>query len=361
MSNLKAEPVLRLGSKTASNDSPTIFIADLAANHDGSLDRAKELIRLAAQAGADVVKFQHFRASEIVSDHGFRQLGSKLDHQAAWKKTVFEVYEDASLPWSWTVDLKAEAEEYGVEFMTSPYDFEAVDHVDPFVNAYKIGSGDITWLEIVDYIASKHKPVILATGASHIAEIESAAEVIRARKVPFCLMQCNTNYTGSKTNVSHVNLKVLDDYKTRFPDALLGLSDHTHGDVTVLGAIALGARVIEKHFTDSNDRVGPDHGFSMTPDSWAMMVTRTRELESALGSGLKKIEANEQQAAIVQRRSIRFKRDLREGDTIAREDLSVLRPAPDGAIGADALSHVVGRVLRTNVSKDEAVSFEQLA
>ena len=361
MSNHNAGPALRLGSKTASMDNPTIFIADLAANHDGSLDRAKELIRLAAHAGADVVKFQHFRASEIVSNHGFKQLGAKLDHQAAWKKSVFEVYEDASLPWSWTEHLKAEAEENGVEFMTSPYDFGAVDHVDPFVNAYKIGSGDITWLEIVDYIASKQKPVILATGAAQLVEVESAAKVIRERKVPYCLMQCNTNYTGSKTNVSHVNLRVLDTYKRLFPDALLGLSDHTHGDVTVLGAIAMGARVIEKHFTDSNERVGPDHSFSMTPDSWAMMVTRSRDLESALGSGIKKIEANEQQAAVVQRRSIRFKRDLRKGDRISRDDLSVLRPAPDGALGADAPSQVVGKILLSDVSQDEAVSFEQLA
>src|SRR4051812_1713750 len=150
---------------------PTYFIADIAANHDGDLQRAIDLIHLAAEAGADAAKFQHFKAESIVSDAGFRALGSQRSHQAAWGKSVFEVYKDASVDLGWTPHLKQACSEAGVAFFTSPYSFDLVDAIDPFVPAYKIGSGDITWLEIIEHMAAKQKPYILATGASSEAEV----------------------------------------------------------------------------------------------------------------------------------------------------------------------------------------------
>ena len=135
---------------------------------------------LAKQAGADCAKFQHFRAPHIVSDYGFRNLGSQLDHQAGWRKSVFEVYQDASLPWEWTEHLAEHAHGIGIEFMSAPYDLEAVDHIDPYVNAYKVGSGDINWIEELEHIAAKNKPVIIATGASTIDDVDRAVAVVRA-------------------------------------------------------------------------------------------------------------------------------------------------------------------------------------
>src|SRR5215475_15652097 len=153
---------LKLGKKDVGLAHPTYFIADISANHDGQVERAKLLIRLCAEAGADAAKFQNFRAAKIVSDRGFKNLGGQLSHQSKWKRTVFEVYQQASLPWEWTPELKKECEAVGIEYFSAPYDLEAVDMLDPFVNVFKIGSGDITWPEMLRKVASKQKPVLLA-------------------------------------------------------------------------------------------------------------------------------------------------------------------------------------------------------
>ena len=188
---------------------------------------------------------------------------------------------------------------------------ELVDHLKDYVPAYKIGSGDITWLEILEAIARTLKPLFLATGASDMREVDVAVKTILQHNTKLCLMQCNTNYTGDIKNFNYVNLNVLKEFKNKYPDLILGLSDHTPGLSTTLGAVALGARVIEKHFTDNNNRLGPDHVFSMNPQSWRDMVDRTRELELSLGKSIKQVEENERETVIVQRRSIRVNKDLK--------------------------------------------------
>lgn len=333
---------IQIGAHTIGKNHPTYFIADVSANHDGSLDRALMLINLAKEAGADAAKFQNFRAPKIVSDYGFKQLGQQLSHQATWKKSVFEVYADASIPFEWTPILKQECARVGIDYFSSPYDFDAVDMLDPHVPAHKIGSGDITWLEILEHIARKGKPVILATGASNIGDVQRAVHTILAINPQLVLMQCNTNYTGSLENFDFINLRVLNTYAVMFPNLILGLSDHTPGHATVLGAVALGARVIEKHFTDDNNRIGPDHPFSMTPTTWREMVDRTRELERALGSADKRVVENEAQTVIVQRRCLRAARDIRAGETLTREMIDVLRPATPGAIMPYEIGSVLG-------------------
>jgi len=255
-------------------DEPAYFIADIAANHDGSLERAKDLIKRAKEAGADAVKFQHFQAEKIVSDYGFRHLGAQIAHQAAWDKPVVDVYRQYSLNRDWNLILVETARAANIHWMTTPYDRESADHVADLLPAFKIGSGDITWLQSIEHVARKGKPMLLATGASCLGEVERAVDTVLRHNPQLCLMQCNTNYTGSLDNLRFVNLRVLQSYAIHWPGLPLGLSDHTPGHATVLGAIALGARVIEKHFTDDASRVGPDHGFSMTPASWRDMVMR---------------------------------------------------------------------------------------
>jgi len=156
------------------------------------------------------------------------------------------------------------------------------------------------------------------------------------------LLQCNTNYTASLENYDHINLRVLNTYRALFPDLILGLSDHTFGSATVLGAVSLGARVIEKHFTDDNARVGPDHPFSMTPQTWREMVDRTRELERAMGSPEKRVMENEEQTVVVQRRCLRAIRDIEPGEILTREMVAVLRPATPGAIPPYDIDQVIG-------------------
>jgi sialic acid synthase SpsE len=344
-------PRLEIGGRSISDGEPTYFIADIAANHDGQLDRAVELIHLAAGAGADAAKFQHFRAPKIVSREGFEAMGRRASHQAGWKKSVYEVYAGASIPWDWTPLLKATCDEAGIHFMSAPYDLEAVDMLEQYVPAYKIGSGEITWIEELEYVARKGKPIILATGAASIGDVQRAVDAILAINPELLLMQCNTNYTGSVDNYRYLQLNVLRTFASMYPELVLGLSDHTPGHTAVLGAVSLGARAVEKHFTDDRGREGPDHGFSMDPASWREMVDRTRELEPALGDGNKTVQPNEQETVVIQRRCLRASRDISAGETLTRADLEPLRPAPADGIPPYDMPGVIGRAVRQAIER----------
>ena len=336
----------------------TMFIADIAANHDGDLERAKHLCFLAKEAGADAVKFQHFKAETIVSDKGFKDLGSQQSHQSTWDKSVYEVYNNASVPLDWTPKLKEYCDKIEIDFFTTPYDLDYVDYLNDFVDCYKIGSGDITWHKMLHKVASKGKPVIIATGASTLQEVIDAIDILKQYKVSICLMQCNTNYTLNPENFRRINLNVLKTYKTLFPDINLGLSDHTPGDLTVLGAVSLGATMVEKHFTDDNDREGPDHPFSMNPKSWKDMVNHTRLLEISLGSSIKKVEDNELETKVLQRRSIRLTQNLLEGHVLDERDLIEVRPCPSDAIPAS--ENLIGRQLIKDLDKNDYIKYEHL-
>jgi N-acetylneuraminate synthase len=351
---------IKIGSHLIGENHPTYFIADVAANHDGSLDRAKHLIRLAKEAGADAAKFQNFRAPEIVSDYGFRTMGGQVSHQSAWQKSVAEVYADASIPFEWTGELKSACDEVGIDFFSAPYDFAATDMLDPYVPAYKVGSGDITWIEALERMARKGKPVILSTGASVIGDVQRAVNAIRAINPQLILLQCNTNYTASLENFDHIHLRVLNTYRSMYPDVVLGLSDHTPGHATVLGAVALGARVIEKHFTDDTHRTGPDHPFSLDPDAWAAMVDSTRRLERALGSGDKFVAGNEQETVLIQRRCLRASRPLRAGECLDRQMISVLRPVTPGAILPYEIDQVIGKRLLVDLVEGQDIRWTHL-
>jgi len=354
-------PTLKIGKREIGEHHPTYFIADISANHDGDLARAKVLIHLAAKSGADAAKFQNFRAPKIVSERGFAAISDNTSHQSKWKKSVFQVYQEASLPWEWTEPLKQECVAAGIDYFSTPYDFEAVDMLDSYVPAFKIGSGDITWPEMLKKIGSKNKPVILATGAADIGDVRRAMAVLRSVNSQIGLMQCNTNYTGSLDNFKHIHLNVLNTYRVMFPDVVLGLSDHTPQHATVLGAVALGARLVEKHFTDDNRREGPDHPFSMTPASWREMVDRTRELEYAMGEPDKRVADNESSTIVVQRRCLRAARNLEAGTVLSRDMIDVLRPAPPEAVSPYDIEKVLGKKLRGALSSGDAIRWTVLA
>ncbi len=358
--NKTPDSVLQIQEKMIGRNFPTYFIADIAANHDGDLTRAKKLIAMAAEAGADAAKFQHFSAETIVSDRGFKALGGQASHQSSWKKTVFEVYKDASVSLDWTASLKESCDEAGIAFFTSPYAKNLVDHIDPYVPAYKVGSGDITWVEMIEYIASKKKPYLLATGASSMEDVQRAVTAGLAINPMLCLMQCNTNYTASLANFKYIQLNVLRVYREMYPDMVLGLSDHTPGHATVLGAVALGARVIEKHFTDDVKRAGPDHAFSIDPASWADMVARTRELENALGFGIKRVEENEKETVILQRRAIRLVENLAKGSVVTLDKLIALRPCPPDGLPPYLMNDLVGKTTRRAVRAGDHLRWNDL-
>lgn len=351
---------IKIGKKTITHKNPTYFIADIAANHDGDLKRAKKLIKLCAKAGANAAKFQHFKAETIVSDYAFKKLG-KLTHQKKWKESIFQIYKKASINPNWDSALQKECKKYKIDYLTSPYDLEYVNKVKKYISAYKIGSGDITWHEIIKKIAKQNKPVILATGASKLKEVKDAVGLILRLNKNLILMQCNTNYTSDKSNYNYINLNVLKQYKKIFhKKIILGLSDHTFGHTTVLGAVTLGAKVIEKHFTDDNFRKGPDHYFSMNPITWKKMVEETRNLEASLGDGKKKVEKNEIQSSIVQRRGIKLEKNLKKGTVLKYEHLINLRPITKNGIEPYKLNKVVGKKLKQNVLKHQELSWKMI-
>ena len=346
----------KIGNTQIGSKSKVYFIADIAANHDGSLLRAKKLIKLCAKAGANAAKFQHFKAETIVSAEGFKKVG-KITHQYKWKKSVFDVYKDASINPYWTAQLKKECKKNNIDFLTAPYDLDYVDSVNKFISAYKIGSGDITWKEIIIKIAKKKKPVLLACGASSLKDTVNATKLILKHNKKIVLMQCNTNYTNSIKNFEFLNIKAIKQFKQIFKKKLiLGLSDHTPGHISVLGAITLGAKVIEKHFTDNNSRSGPDHAFSLNPKTWREMVNASRYLEKSLGDGKKKIELNEKQSIIVQRRGVWVKKNLKRGEKLKRSHIEILRPCPKNSISPFYIDKYLGKKLKKNLKPNSILT-----
>ena len=335
------------------------FIADIGSNHDGSLDRAIELVYLAANSGADAVKLQHFKANTILNKHAFDNLPAKA-HQSKWKKSVYQTYEDASTPTEWTREILKACRDANVKFSTSPYSIELSDILEEYVDFFKIGSGDISWPALIKHVAKKEKPIVIATGASTLDEVTNAYLEASELNKNVSLLQCNTNYSGDYENLYYSNLNVIKSYKMMFPNALIGLSDHTRDELTVLSAVSLGAKVIEKHFTDDNLREGPDHSFAINPEKWAIMVKRTRELEIALGDGKKVIEKNELDSSIVQKRSLYAKKDIREGDFISINDFDALRPCQNDSVSPRSLEKINQPILNCNLKKGDNLKWENI-
>lgn len=350
------DPEFKIGSKLVGKGHPTYFIADIGANHDGDMDRALDLIGLCAEAGADAAKFQNFKAETIVSESGFEALGSRIGHQASWDESVLDVYRKAALPESWTSTLQEACTRAGIDYLTTPYDLDLIPLLAPYVVAWKIGSGDITWNGLIEAVSSYGKPVLLATGASDMGDVRRAVSVAAHHSREIVLMQCNTNYTGDAANFDHLALNVLKTYEQAFPGCVLGLSDHTPGHTSVLGAVTLGARVIEKHFTDDRSRKGPDHGFALDPSGWADMVQRTRELERALGPSVKQVMPNEYETSVVQRRALRAKSHLKAGTVLGPEHLVALRPCPSDGVAPYRVNELIGRVLASDICVGDLVT-----
>lgn len=346
---------IKIGSRMIGAGHPAYVIAEIGANFDHSTEKAKELIHAAKEAGADCAKFQSFLANKIVSGKGFASMQLKGVH-GSWGRSVEDVFKDAEFPREWHQEIADYCKEIGIDFSSAPYDFEAVDllvKLDvPFI---KIGSGEITWPAMIEYCAKTGKPIFLATGDSTLAEVDEAVRIIEATgNKNLVLMQCITNYPS---RIESANINVLKTYQSAF-NVLTGYSDHAPGDVVPLGAVALGACVIEKHFTLSKVDKGPDHPHSMEPAELKAMVQRIHDLESALGSSQKKVVAEESETVIVQRRGLYVARDVAAGERLAAEDIVELRPAL--GILPKFKSKIVGQTLKSAKTAGEPLFWENL-
>lgn len=315
---------IKIGNRFIGPGFPTYIIAEIGANFDGSLEKAKKLIDAAKEAGADCAKFQTFSTPKIVSEGGFSLMTLKGVH-GSWGRSVSDVFKDAEFPREWHKEISEYCSKVGIDFSTSPYDVEAVDlcmKLDvPFI---KIGSGEITWLDMLSYIAKQGKPIMLATGDATMSEIDEAVRTIEATgNRDMVLMQCITNYPSK---IDSANVNVIKTYQTAF-DVLTGYSDHSSGPVVALASVVLGGCVIEKHFTLDKTDKGPDHPHSMNPAEFKLMIDYVREIERALGGTRKDVVEEEGETVYVQRRCLYAKRNILKGQIITAEDIDVLRPA----------------------------------
>ncbi len=344
---------VKIGSLEVGHGRPCYFVAEIGSNFDGEIDRARHLIRLAKECGANAAKFQSFIPEEIIRPEGFV---NPEGFQARWSRPVHEVYRTAMLPREWHRPLKEYCGEVGIEFLSSPYDVGAVSLLDELgVSAHKMGSGEITNLQFLSHIARSGKPVILGTGASTFAEVARAVEVLRESGCSeLILLQCITSYPSC---IESAEIRAMSKMGEAF-DCLVGYSDHSPGALVPIAAVCLGACMIEKHFTDDCSREGPDHPFAMEPDAFRSMVDQIKLLEKALGSGEKRVMEEEVRTRAAQRRGLWFVRDCAAGQLLTEDDIKVLRPAH--GISPEALSWVVGMRLQADVSAGTPVRWEVL-
>jgi N,N'-diacetyllegionaminate synthase len=337
---------IRIAGRVVAEHAPCFIIAEAGVNHNGDINLARRLVDVAIQAGADAVKFQTFKAEDVVT-----QTADKAEYQ---KKTTgaeesqFMMIKKLELEERDFRELFDYIHSKGMIFLSSPFDKWSVDLLDRLgVPAFKIASGEITNLPLIKYIAQKGKPIILSTGMSTIAEIKEALQVINDEGIKdIVLLHCITSYPAE---VESSNLRAMGTLRRAFK-LPVGLSDHTIGITVPIAAVALGAAALEKHFTLDKNLPGPDHKASLTPEELNQMIMVVRQVEKAMGNGIKSPTEEEEEIKRVARRSIVAKIDIPKGTFITEEMLDVKRPGT--GIEPKYLDLIAGRKARKNIKKD---------
>jgi N,N'-diacetyllegionaminate synthase len=346
---------LRIGTETIGDGQPCFIIAEAGVNHNGSLDVARKLIDTAVEAKATAVKFQTFRADTLVD-----KSAPKADYQirnTSAMESQHEMLRRLELAPEAHNELMDYCQRRNILFLSTPFDEESADLLEKLgVAAYKIPSGEITNLPFLEHVARKRKPVLLSTGMSEMSEVETAVRRIRVQgNDNIVLLQCVSNYPA---NPSDVNLRAMATMASNC-NILVGYSDHTLGNETSLAAVALGACVIEKHFTLDRSLPGPDHKASLEPAELKALVKGIRIVESALGDGVKRPAASEANTRQVARKSLVLTRDLPAGTPIDKSMIAVKRPGT--GLPPGMLDQLIGRTLKTNVSSGTLLTWEMLA
>lgn len=334
-----------------------IIIAEAGVNHNGSLSNAKDLIDIAAEAGADYVKFQTFKAENLVSKEAV-----KANYQIAntgESSSQFDMLKSLEFPYEWHEELKVYASEKGVHFLSTGFDLESIDFLNHLgMDFFKVPSGEITNLQYLERIASYHKPIILSTGMADLQEIREAVAVLEnegVKRESLTILHCNTEYP---TPMEDVNLLAMRTIKEELGISV-GYSDHTLGIEVPIAAVALGATVIEKHFTIRRDMPGPDHAASLEPAELKAMVAAIRNIEKAIsGNGIKEPSKSEKKNIVVARKSIYAKVKMPAGHEVKAADLIMKRPG-DG-ISPMKMNQIVGKVLKHEVEANHKLLLSDL-
>jgi N,N'-diacetyllegionaminate synthase len=331
-----------------------VIIAEAGVNHNGDLELAKKLVEAAAEAGADYVKFQTFKADAIVSKAA-RKAAYQVKNINDGDDSQYAMLKKLEMPEEWHHILIDHARKNGIAFFSTAFDEKCVDFLESLnLPLYKVPSGEITNKPYLEHIASKHKPVILSTGMAMLEEIQQAIDVMVSKgldRSKLTVLHCNTEYP---TPMKDVNLLAMEHIRKAL-NVSVGYSDHTQGIEVPIAAVALGAKVIEKHFTLDRTLPGPDHRASLEPDELKAMVTAIRNIESAIsGSGMKTPSESELRNRPVIRKSLHYSVDIAKGATLERSSVIALRPG-DG-ISPFAIDTYVGRKLNRSVNAFDKLS-----
>lgn len=335
------------------NNSPVFIIAELSANHNGSLETALETIRAAKRAGADCIKLQTYTAETITIDSDKDDF---LIKGTIWDgKNLFHLYQDAYTPWEWHSEIMRVAKEEGLICFSSPFDKTSVDFLETLnVPAYKIASFEITDIPLIEYVASKGKPIIISTGIAALEDIELALEACRrVGNNNIALLKCTSSYPAP---IEEANMSMIQDLATRF-GVISGLSDHTIGSTVPVVATCFGAKIIEKHFILDRSIGGPDASFSMDEQEFTGMVRAVREAEKAIG----KVDYTLTEKQIKGRdfsRSLYVVEDMMEGDIITEKNIKSIRPG--FGLHPKYFHEVLGKTVNKSIEKGSRLVFEDI-
>jgi N,N'-diacetyllegionaminate synthase len=346
------ETNILIGPKVVGTGSKVFVVAEIGINHNGSVSQAEKLIDAAAQSGADAVKFQSFRADRLLVPSRDRYA-----QQMDGVESAYQMLRRCELSFEDQGKLKNHADERGVLFLSTPFDEESVDFLDTIgVPVFKIASSDITHVPLLRHIASKGKPILLSTGMSFLSEVADAIWNLKSSGAKeILLMHCVSSYPSSP---QYMNLRALQTLQSYF-ELSVGLSDHSEGILLSLVAVALGAVLIEKHFTLDKQAPGPDHKASMDPSDLKLLVQSLRDVEASLGDGRKRPSDVEEESRLFSRRSIVAGVDIRADESIAPWMLAFKRPG--SGLEPRNWEKLVGMTARRNIAKDTILQWEDLA
>lgn len=345
---------VKIGNRLIGDAEPCFIIAEAGVNHNGDINLAKKLIDAAKAAGADAVKFQTFKAENVVVKDA--QKAEYQKETTGVGESQYGMLKKLELTEEDFRELADHAKEKEILFLSSPFDKESVDLLYELdVPAFKIGSGEITNFPLLKHIAKKGKTIILSTGMATLGEVEEALNVIRSEGVEkVILLHCVSNYPA---RIEDVNLRAMETLKQAFK-LPVGFSDHTLGITASIAAVALGACVIEKHFTLDRNLIGPDHKASLEPDELKEMVKTIRDVEKALGDWIKRPTINEEEIKKIARRSIIAKMDISEGTVITEDMLDIKRPGT--GIEPKYFDFVIGMRAKKDIKKSDIVTWKMI-
>jgi N,N'-diacetyllegionaminate synthase len=342
-----------IGDRAIGPDEPTFVIAEAGSNHNGNLETAKELIDVAADAGVDAVKFQTFRAEDLYVEESGEVEYLEDD------RTIYEIIESMEMPYEWIPELHDYCHEQGVQFMSTPFDERSAEELAEYVPAWKIASYTGSHILFLKYLAETDKPIIMSTGAHELSEIAESIETLRENGVSdLVLLQCVAAYP---TPLSEINVRVVKTLEEEF-SVLTGLSDHTLDPVTApSAAVALGASVVEKHFTLDKSMEGPDHEFALEPDELDRMVSAVRDTEKALGTSEKQVLDIEQELYEKGRRAVHATDKIVEGEKLTEENIQVLRPGErEPGLDPKFYEEVLEKTANGNIQKGSGIQWSDI-